>query len=287
MKKIAIATDSNSGLTQKVAEELGVFVLPMPFFINDRLCMEGLTIRHAEFFRLQREGAKISTSQPSPQDVLDFWDKILADYETLLYIPMSNALSSSCATAIALSQDYGGRVVVIDSTRISATQKQAVLDAKCMADRGASLEEIQKMLLDYDREAIIYITVDNLKYLREGGRITPAVASMGTLLNIKPVLLIDGGVLDVYSKCHGLKAARKKMIEAIRTDMAERFHCPDLKNLNLHAACCLATEDALAWKQTLEDTFQAPCSLDRLPLSVAAHVGFGACGVALTRKVNR
>lgn len=284
MKKIAIATDSNSGLTPKKADELGIFVLPMPFFINDQLYTEGLTIKRADFFRLQNEGAHISTSQPSPQDLIDLWEKLLEEYESIIYIPMASTLSSSCATATALAQDYNGRVTVIDNRRISVTQKQSAMEAKAMADAGHSVEEIRNHLMYTQRDCMIYVTVDNLKYLKQGGRITPAVASVGTLLNLKPVLYIDGEKLDVFTTCRGLKAARKKMIAAIEADIPKRFRARSIDELNLHAACCLPTADALEWKEMLEKHFNTECHLERLPLSIATHVGFGTFGVGLTRK---
>ena len=286
MNKIAISTDTNSGLTQKLAEEHGVFVLPMTFTINDQVCVEGKTIKHKDFFRLQADGAKIFTSQPAPGDVMDHWDAILEDYETIIHIPMSSGLSGSYSTARMLAEDYDGRVVVIDNGRVSATLLQSVLDAKAMADHGASVEEIQTYLTSTAADATIYVAVDNLRYLKEGGRLSPAAASLATILNIKPVLYVGSGNVEAFAKCRGMKGAKKKMIEALEVAMKEVFHTEDINDLNLHAATSLGTEDALEWKAALEEHFGVPCSLDRLPLSLATHVGFGAIGAGFTRKMK-
>ncbi len=287
MSRIAIAADSNSGITQKMAEELGVYILPMPFFIDGKPYQEGFNLSYDEFFRLQSEGAQISTSQPTPQDVTDFWDRLLLDHDFVLYMPMSSALSGSCATAMALAQDYDGRVLVIDNVRISVTQKTALIEARSLADDGMPPEEIRDYLLRTSRDPIIYLAVDSLKYLKQGGRITPAVASIGTLLNIKPVLIIDGGKLDMYSTCRGMRSARKKIIQALKEDISRRFHAEDMSDLELHAAGCFSREDAFSWKEELEEAFGVPCSLDRLPLSIATHTGFGAWGAGFTRKFKK
>ena len=190
--RTAIATDSNSGITQEQAEKLGIYVLPMPFMINGEMFYEGVNLTHEEFFRQMEEGADITTSQPSPGEVTDFWDKLLKEYDEILYIPMSGGLSGSCQTAIMLSDDYDGKVQVVNNQRISVTQEQSALDARDLAAKGYEAAQIKEILERVKYESSIYITLTTLKYLKKGGRITPAAAALGTLLRIKPVLTIQG-----------------------------------------------------------------------------------------------
>ena len=219
MKKIAIVTDSNSGITQAQAKELGITVLPMPFFINEELFFEDISLSQEEFYQRLEEDADISTSQPSPGDVIDLWDKLLEEHEEIVHIPMSSGLSSTCETAISLSQDYDGRVQVVDNKRISVTLVESVMDAIKLRDAGKSAAEIKEILEREWAEATIYITVDTLKYLKKGGRITPAAAALGTVLNLKPVLTIQGDKLDAFAKVRGWKAAKKTMLKAIDKDI--------------------------------------------------------------------
>ena len=190
--RTAIATDSNSGITQEQAEKLGIYVLPMPFMINGEMFYEGVNLTHEEFFRQMEEGADITTSQPSPGEVTDFWDNLLKEYDEILYIPMSSGLSGSCQTAIMLSDDYDGKVQVVNNQRISVTQEQSALDARDLAAKGYEAAQIKEILERVKYESSIYITLTTLKYLKKGGRITPAAAALGTLLRIKPVLTIQG-----------------------------------------------------------------------------------------------
>ena len=217
MRKIAVATDSNSGITQAQAKQMGIRVLPMLFFINEELFFEDITLTQAEFYQRLAEDADISTSQPAPADVMELWDGLLQEYEHVIYIPMSSGLSASCETAVAMAADepYAGRVHVVDNQRISITQRQAVLDALEMADRGLSAGEIVQVLMREKLQSSIYITVDTLKYLKKGGRVTPAGAALGAVLNIKPVLQIQGEKLDAFAKVRGMKAARLKMLDAM------------------------------------------------------------------------
>ena len=203
MSKIAIATDSNSGITQAQGKELGIFVLPMPFYINDELFLEDITLSQEQFYQRLEEGADVKTTQPAPGDVTDLWDKILQDYDQIVYIPMSSGLSSSCETAMMLAQDYEGKVFVVNNQRISVTQRQSVLDAKTMAQAGKSAQEIYDYLERTKFDSDIYITVDTLKYLKKGGRCTPAAAALGAVLGIKPVLRIKGEKLDSFAKVRG------------------------------------------------------------------------------------
>ena len=208
MSRIAIATDSNSGITQAQAKELGIFVLPMPFYINDELFLEDITLTQEQFYQKLEEGADVKTTQPAPGDVIEFWDKLLRDYDEIVHIPMSSGLSSTCETAEMLSEDYGGKVQVVNNQRISVTQRQSALDALALANAGWSAKEIKELLEKTKFDSDIYITVDTLKYLKKGGRCTPAAAAIGTVLGIKPVLRIKGEKLDSFAKARGWKAAK-------------------------------------------------------------------------------
>ena len=215
MSKVAIVTDSNSGITQAEGKELGISVIPMPFFIDGELYLEDINLTQEQFYDMLKKDVPISTSQPNPGDVLDLWNKLLKDYDEIVHIPMSSGLSTSCATALMLAQDFDDKVQVVDNQRISVTQRQSVLDAMTMAEQGMSAVEIRKVLVKEKMEATIYITVDTLKYLKKGGRITPAAAAIGTVLNLKPVLQIQGDKLDAYSKVRGKKQAMKVMMKAV------------------------------------------------------------------------
>ncbi len=284
MGRVAVATDSNSGITQKEAEKLGIRVLPMPFFINGELYLEDITLTQEEFYKRLSEDADISTSQPSPGDVIDLWDEILKEYDEIVYIPMSSGLSSSCETAIGLSQDYDGKVHVIDNQRISITQRQSVLDALEMAKKGMSAQEIDDVLMREKLEASIYITVDTLKYLKKGGRVTPAAAAIGTVLNIKPVLQIQGEKLDSFAKVRGWKAAKKTMLDAAAKDLAGRFSG---KEMYIHAAYTCSEEEAMEWKGEIEAKFPGyDIHMDKLSLSVSCHIGAGSKAIACIKKAE-
>ena len=282
MGRVAIVTDSNSGITQKEAKELGIRVLPMPFYINGELFLEDITLTQEEFYKRLGEDADISTSQPSPGDVMDLWDRALEEYDELVHIPMSSGLSSSCETALSLAQDYEGRVHVVDNQRISITQRQSVLDALEMAKRGMGAKEIVDVLMAEKLEASIYITVDTLKYLKKGGRVTAAGAALGTVLNIKPVLQIQGDKLDAFAKVRGFKAAKKKMLDAIEKDINVRFAG---KKVHLQAAYTCSAEEAEEWKKEIMERFPGyEVHMDPLSLSVSCHIGPGALAVACTIK---
>ena len=219
MKKIAIVTDSNSGITQEAGGQLGISVLPMPFTIDGETYFEGINLSQPEFYEKLLKDASISTSQPSPESVMGLWDKLLKDADEVVHIPMSSGLSGSCQTAIMLAEEYDGRVQVVNNQRISVTQHQAVLDALTLKDKGYSAAEIRAELERVKMESSIYIMVDTLKYLKKGGRITPAVATLGTLLRLKPVLQIQGERLDTFSKARTVAQARSIMIAAIKSDI--------------------------------------------------------------------
>ncbi|MCB7540121.1 DegV family protein [Tyzzerella nexilis] len=284
MGKIAVVTDSNSGITQEKGKELGVHVIPMPFYIDGELFLEDITLTQEAFYEKLASDCEISTSQPAPGEVMEFWDKLLKEYDEIVHIPMSSGLSSTCETAIMLSKDYDGKVEVVNNQRISVTQKTSVLDAVRLAKAGKSALEIKESLEDEKLEASIYITVDTLKYLKKGGRITPAAAAIGTVLNLKPVLQIQGEKLDAFAKARGWKQAKKTMLDAMEKDLLHRFGG---KKMSLLAAYTCSAEEAKSWKEELEDRFpNYTIDMDPLSLSVACHIGPGALAVACAKEVD-
>ena len=284
MGKIAVVTDSNSGITQEKGKELGVHVIPMPFYIDGELFLEDITLTQEAFYEKLASDCEISTSQPAPGEVMEFWDKLLKEYDEIVHIPMSSGLSSTCETAIMLSKDYDGKVEVVNNQRISVTQKTSVLDAVRLAKAGKSALEIKESLEAEKLEASIYITVDTLKYLKKGGRITPAAAAIGTVLNLKPVLQIQGEKLDAFAKVRGWKQAKKTMLDAMEKDLLHRFGS---KKMALLAAYTCSAEEAKSWKEELEDRFpNYTIDMDPLSLSVACHIGPGALAVACAKEVD-
>lgn len=284
MGKIAVVTDSNSGITQEKGKELGVHVIPMPFYIDGELFLEDITLTQEAFYEKLASDCEISTSQPAPGEVMEFWDKLLKEYDEIVHIPMSSGLSSTCETAIMLSKDYDGKVEVVNNQRISVTQKTSVLDAVRLAKDGKSALEIKESLEAEKLEASIYITVDTLKYLKKGGRITPAAAAIGTVLNLKPVLQIQGEKLDAFAKVRGWKQAKKTMLDAMEKDLLHRFGG---KKMSLLAAYTCSAEEAKSWKEELEDRFpNYTIDMDPLSLSVACHIGPGALAVACAKEVD-
>lgn len=283
MKKTAIVTDSNSGITPAEAEELGIYLVPMPFFIDGELFYEGVNLSHEDFYSKMAAGADISTSQPTPGAVLDLWDTLLEDHDELVYIPMSSALSGSCATAEALAEDYDGRVTVVDNQRISATQRQSVLDAVSMVNDGQDASRINEVLLRDKLEASIYITVDTLKYLKKGGRITAAAAAFGTVLGIKPVLQIQGEKLDAFAMAHGMKSAKKQMLDAVEKDLETRF--AGKEGVYVAAAYTCSDDEAKLWAEEIRARFGDRFNgyIAPLSLSVACHTGPGAYGVGCVK----
>lgn len=288
MSRIAIVTDSNSGITQKEGKELGISVIPMPFYINEELYFEDITLTQEEFYQKLDEDADIKTSQPAPGDVLDLWEKLLEDHDEIVHIAMSSGLSSSCATAAMLADDYDGKVQVVDNQRISVTQRQSVADAMKLAEEGKSAKEIKDILEADKLDSGIFIMVDTLKYLKKGGRVTSAGAAIGTVLGIKPVLQIHGEKLDAFAKTRGVKQAKKKMIAAVRKELEERFPDGDFaKHAYLQSAYTKDKEAALKWKEELMAEFpEMEFHQDPLSLSVACHIGAGARAVAWTHKIE-
>ena len=290
MSKVVIVTDSNSGITQARARELGVYVLPMPFYIDGELYYEDITLTQEEFYEKLSAEAEISTSQPAPGDVLDLWEKLLKSYDEIVHIPMSSGLSSACETAMMLAQDFDGKVQVVDNKRISVTLLQSVMDALEMAAVGMGAATIKQRLEETALDSSIYITVENLKYLKKGGRITPAAAALGTVLNLKPVLTIQGAKLDAYAKMRGMKLARKAMIDAMKKDLETRFEQLYLNGEMRLKIAYSGTDIELAkdWQKQLLDAFPGH-NFEMMPLSlsVSCHIGPGALAIACSRKVNR
>lgn len=285
--KTAVVTDSNSGITQAQGKELGIFVLPMPFMIDGKEYFEDITLTRKEFYERMAGDADITTSQPSPESVMELWDRILEEYDEIVHIPMSSGLSGSCQTALMLAEEYDGRVHVVDNHRISVTQRQAALDAKKMADRGLSGGEIAEQLRKTGPNSTIYIMVDTLKYLKKGGRITPAAAALGTLLRLKPVLTIQGEKLDAYAKARTVKQAKSMMLSAIARDLSTRWGDTDGSGSCLQIAHSENEEEALLLKEELAAAFPAAVIyVDALALSVACHIGSGSLAIAATKKLE-
>ena len=289
MARTAIATDSNSGITQSQAKELGVFVLPMPFFMRGKIQFEDIDLTQEQFYEILAEDAAVSTSQPSPGDLMDFWNKILEEYDDIVYIPMSSGLSASCDTATVLSEDYEGKVQVVNNQRISVTMQQAVMDAKHLVAAGKSAAQIKEILEKEALESSIYLMVDTLKYLKKGGRITPAAALLGSALNLKPILQIQGDKLDAYKKVRGIKAAKKNMLEAMKKDVEGRFSDYVAKGqLKLHVAYTTDEETAKQWKEEVQNMFPdiAITRMDPLSFSVTCHTGPGVLAIAASHALD-
>ena len=285
MKKVAVVTDSNAGIRQKEAKELGIFVLPMPFTIDDQTYYEDINLTHEEFFEKQLNGAEIFTSQPVVGNVKELWDQILKDYDEIVHIPMSSGLSGSCQTAMMLAQEYDNRVFVVDSQRISVTQKYDVIDAKRLADQGKSGQEISDILTENKLNASIYITVNTLDYLKKGGRITPAAALLGGMLKIKPILQIQGEKLDSFAKTRTMARGTKIMKEAIAKDIKERFD-DDYHNVHICVAYTYDEAPALELKKELEELYPGENIIcDPLSLSVSCHIRPHSPAIAIRKKI--
>lgn len=286
--KIAVGTDSGSGITQVQAEELGIFVVPMPFMIDGEEFEEDITLTREEFYRRMSEDADISTSQPSPERVTQIWDKVLQQYDQIVYIPMSSGLSGSMQTARVLAEDYDGRVQVVDNQRVSVTQRQSVLDAKKLVASGMDAAAVKQVLERKKMESSIYITVDTLKYLKKGGRITPAAAALGTLLRIKPVLQIQGEKLDAFSKARTMKQARATMLSALAHDLENRFRDPKAEHMWIEVAHTENEEMAMELAAELKELYpQTPeIRVDPLALNIACHIGPGSLAIACSRFID-
>lgn len=284
-EKIAVVTDSNSGITQEQGKELGVYVLPMPVLIDGKEYFENVNLSQEEFYRMMENGADITTSQPSPESVTQLWDKLLETHDKIIHIPMSSGLTGSVQTAKMLAQDYSGAVFVVDNHRISVTQRQSVMDAKAAAAAGWEAERIARFLEETGRDSSIYIMLDTLKYLRKGGRITPAAAALGTLLRLKPVLQIQGDKLDAFAKARTIKQGKKLMLQAIQHDCENRFGTPDGSGLHLEMAHTMNDEEIQIFRDEFAELFPGQeIYIDPLPLSIAVHIGPGSLAVAVSKR---
>ena len=285
--KIAILTDTNSGISSTEAEELGIFLIPMPVIIGDETFYEGQNITEEAFYQALASDKKVTTSQPSPADVLDYWDSLLQKgFDEVVYIPMSSGLSNSCHAAMGFAEDYDAKVFVVDNHRISVTLKSSVIMAKKLSDIGKSGSEIKSILEEDAYHSSIYISVNTLTYLKRGGRITPAAAMIGSVLNIKPILTIQGEKLDSFSKARSMKKCEQRMIEALLNDKEKRFADVPNEQLSIGAAgTCLSEEEQLNWKHALEEAFPgADLFYNPLSASIGCHTGPGAVGVGLSVK---
>ena len=289
MGSVAIVTDSNSGISQAEGKELGIYVIPMPFLVNGKLYFEDVDMNKEQFYHFLESDADLSTSQPSPGDVMDLWDKLLKEYDEIVHIPMSSGLSASCSTAMGLAQDYDGKVQVVDNQRISVTMQQSVMDAKHLAAAGKSAAQIKEILEKEALESSIYLVVDTLKYLKKGGRITPAAALLGSALNLKPILQIQGEKLDAYKKVRGMKAAKKNMLDAMKKDVEGRFADYVAKGqLNLHVAYTTDEETAKQWMEEVQNAFPdlTITRMDPLSFSITCHTGPGVLAIAASHALD-
>lgn len=285
-KKIAVVTDSNSGITQTQAKEMGLHVLPMPFMINNEIFYEDITLTQEEFYVRLAEGADVITSQPTPDSVMKLWDNLLKDYDEIVHIPMSSGLSGSCESAMMLAQDYDDKVQVVNNQRISVTQRQSALDALVLIERGMDAKQIKDFLEEDKFNSSIYIMLDTLYYLKKGGRITPAAAALGTILKLKPVLQIQGEKLDAFAKARTASQGKSIMINAIRNDMEKRFGGADKDNIWLEIAYSYDLEAATQLKEEVQSHFPGfDVHIGPLSLSVACHIGPGALAVACCKKI--
>ena len=287
MRKIAIVADSNSGYTKEEAQAEGIFLIPMPFYINGKEYYEGVDLTQEEFYEFLENDAEVSTSQPSPDSMLKLWDELLESYDEIIYLPMSSGLSGTCQTATMLAQEYEGKVFVVNNQRISVPLKHSIQDALVLAQAGKSAAEIKDYLERTKFDSVIYITVDTLKYLKKGGRITPAAAALGTLLKIKPVLQIRGEKLDSYAKARTMNQAKRLMIDALKKDIDDLFD-GNTREVHLDIAYTKNREAAMEMKQQMEEAFEG-CEvsiINPLSLSIACHTGEGALGIACTKKLT-
>lgn len=290
MNSVGIITDSYSCISQKEAEKLGIKVLSMPFYVEEECYYEGETITREEYFEKLKSGQKVSTSQHSPADVMDIWKKGLETYDEILYIPLSSGLSGSCNTAKMLAQEeFEGKVFVVDNGRIATPMHRAVLDAVELVKEGYSASDAKEMLEEAKDKMSIYIAVETLEYLKKGGRITAATAALGTVLNIKPVLQLEVGLLETFKKCRGMKKAKKEMLEAMKHDFETRFkESYDKGEVYLMAASSADEETTKAWVEEIKEHFPGmEVQCDYLPLGVCCHTGEGALGIGCSCRPKR
>jgi len=286
--KIAILTDSNSGITREEADNLNIYVLPMPFYIDDEVFFEDIDLTQEEFYKRLEDNCKITTSMPVVGDLLDKWDKLLEDYDQIVYIPMSSSLSSSCQTAhmLSLDDEYEDKVFVVDNQRISVTMRESVLDAKYLAEKGYNGEDIKNILEDHKRDSSIYISLVTLEYLSRGGRLTKGVAALGNILRIKPVLQIQGGKLDTFARGRTLEQCKQTMISAIKEDIKNRFD-NDPSIVEIAIAHTDNEEEAIKFREeVLEIWPDREIVINPLSLSVACHIGPGSLAITVGRRIG-
>ncbi len=287
MPKVAVVTDSNSGITQAMAKEMGIRVMPMPFTIDGVDYLEDISLTREQFYEKLSMDGTVVTSQPSPADVTDLWDELLQDYEEIVYIPMSSGLSGSCQTAMMLADDYDGKVQVVNNQRISVTQKRSVEDAIALANAGKNAAQIRQILEDVKFESSIYIMLDTLHYLKKGGRITPAAAAIGSLLKLKPVLQIKGERLDAFSKARSTNQGKSTMINAMRADIENKYGGTASETVYLYAVHANVPEQEEIWYQEIQEAFpNFELRKDALSLSVSCHIGPGALAIACSKKLD-
>ncbi len=287
MKKIAIVTDSNSGITQALAKELGIYVIPMPFTISNEEYFEDVNLTQEKFYEMLLNDVNISTSQPSVGTILELWDKLLTEYDEIVHIPMSSGLSQSLQTAKFLARDYEDKVFVVDNQRISVTLKRSVLDALTLVKAGKTGKEIREILEATKLNSSIYIMVDTLKYLKRGGRVTAAGAALGTILKIKPVLQIQGEKLDAFAKSRGVKSAKRIMVDQVLKDIKDRFTFDGrTDNIRVDIAYTKDYEAAALFKEEIKDNFECDIEIAVLPLSISCHIGPGALAITATKIID-
>lgn len=291
MKKIGVITDSHSGISQKEAKELGILVLPMPFYFDETCYYEDVDLTREEFFQKLDSGCKVATSQPSPAEVMKLWDQGLEQFGQIVYIPISSGLSGSCAAALALAQEpqYEGKVFVVDNGRVSTPLHRSVLDALELIEEGYDASEIKSILEKSRDKMVIYVGVETLEHLKRGGRISPATAALGTVLNIKPVLKFDVGTLDTYKKCHGSARARKAMLEAMQHDLTTKFReWQEKGEVYLLAASSSSEEATEEWLREIQEAFPGmEVMCDNLSLGVSCHIGQGGLGIGCSCRPKR
>jgi len=283
MKKVGIATDSHSGILPEIATQMGVRVLPMPFYVDEECYYEGISITREQFFEYLKAEKKVSTSQPSPEAVMEFWREGLKEYEQIVYMPLSSGLSGACHTAMALAQDdeFEGKVFVVDHGRIATPLRRSIMDALELAEEGFDAAQIKEKMEGEKENMSIYIAVETLENLKKGGRISPATAALGTLLNIKPILKLGVGVLDTYKKSRGMKKARKEMIDAMKQDLETTFReAYEKGEVHLLAASSADEETTKGWLQEIREAFpDMEIMCDYLTLGISCHTGEGALGI--------
>ena len=284
--KTAIMTDTNSGINKKEADELGIFLLPMPVIVKDKTYLEGIDISLGEMYEIMEDGIETSTSQPSPGSLMEMWDDILEEYDEVVHIPMTSGLSGSCENARGLARGYKGRVIVVDNHRISVPQRESVLEAKKMADMGKHGQAIAEYLEESGKDSRIYITVSDLKYLQRSGRLGSTSAFLGSLLNIKPILTIQGEKIDAFAKCRGIKLCERKMIEALENDINVRFKDVPKENIQVVVAGTLKEQDEIdEWTKAVQEAFPySRVYYNALPCSILSHAGPGCKGLGAVVK---